>query len=239
MKKIITILVAIIGVSVILFAIAMGVKKYKEDNALATADTVFYVSNDIGSVTVNEEVAVQMLSQYPTEYLGVTKPLNEYVMKLSETTIYEKQACLVELYLTEESELPEAIFAISGYDCFVYNIQSDEYLLLTLTGAFSVEVTTTNLQEEPTLFYDEENNTELHKLIDNFTKEELGFQKGPSEYIMMVTGTSVKAADGKIVYVVKMYEKDGTETNYTCAISNNIVYKFDTIQKQYVSVIAE
>jgi hypothetical protein len=56
---------------------------------------------------------------------------------------------------------------------------------------------------------------------------------------MVVTGTSVKALDGKSVYVVRMYEQDGTETNYTCAIDNEIVYKFDTIQKGYVSVISE
>lgn len=234
MKKIVTILIAVIAVSAVLFGIALGVKKYKENNALATADSTINISNDIGNITINESVAGEMLSQYPSEFLGISKPIRDYIMKLSEAEIFGTKACLVELFLTEESETPEAIFAISGYDCFVYDATKNEYLLLTLNGAFSVEVATTD--EETTLFYDEVNNTEFHKLIDKFTKEELGFQKLPSEYIMVATGTVLKADDGKLIYVIKMYEQDGTETNYTCAISNKTVYKYDSGKKVYTKI---
>lgn len=237
MKKIVLIFVAVIAVALILFGIAMGVKKYKENNALATADPTVNVSDNMGTISVNENVAEQMLSQYPLEYLGIPKQINQYVIKLKDGVVYDKQACLVELYLTEDAEVPEATFAISGYDCFVYDVTKNEYLLLTMDGRFSVEVSATN--QETTLFYDDSNNTALHKIIDAFSKEDLGFQKEPQEYIMVVTGTSVKALDGKSVYVVRMYEQDGTETNYTCAIDNEIVYKFDTIQKGYVSVVSE
>ena len=236
MKKIITVLVAVIVVSAILFGITFAIKKYKENNALATADTVYEVSDNKGSVTVNEGVARQMLGQYPLEVLGVDKPLNEYVVKLSETSVFNNRACKVELYLTEDAEMPEAIFAISGYECFVFDVTKNEYLLLTLNGAFSVQINETTTEAEETLFYDEENNTKLHKLIDKYSASDLGFQKNPSEYIIVILGTTVKASDGEIVYPVKMYETDGTPTNYTCAIEGENVYKFDTTEKMYVKV---
>ena len=234
MKKLILVFVAVIAVALVLFGIVMGVKKHKENNALATAEPTINVSDNIGTITINESVAQQMLSQYPLEYLGIEKAINKYIMKLKDGVVYDKQACLVELYLTENAELPAATFAISGYDCFVYDVVNNEYLLLTLNGRFPVEVSTTN-PKDTTLFYDESNNNALHKVIDNFTKEDLGFPKEPREYIMVVPGTSLKANDGKTVYVVRMYEQDGTQTNYTCAIYDEIVYKFDTIQKTYVS----
>lgn len=236
MKKIITILIAVIVVAAVLFGVTMAIKKYKENNALATAETVYEVSDNIGTVTVSESVARQMLGQYPNEILGVSKPLNKYIFKLSETRLLEKNACLVELFLTEEDSEPQATFAIIGYDCFVYDKVKGEFLLLTLSGAFSVEQPATNLDTTKT-FYDEANNTQLHKIIDGFSKESLGFSKAPSEYIMVATGTSVTASDGATVYVVRMYEQDGTQTNYTCAFTEKNVYKFDTEQKQYVSVM--
>jgi len=233
-KKIITVLVAVIVVSAILFGITFAIKKYKENNALATADTVYEVSDNKGSVTVNEGVARQMLGQYPLEVLGIEKPLNEYIMKLGETSVFNTRACKVELYLTEDAEMPEAIFAISGYECFVFDVIKNEYLLLTLNGAFSVETKETTAESEETLFYDEENNTKLHKVIDKYSASDLGFQKNPQEYIIVVLGTTVKASDGKMVYPLKMYETDGTPTNYTCAIDGKTVYKFDTTEKMYV-----
>ncbi len=234
MKRIITVLVAVIAASAVLFAITFAIKKYKENNALATAETVYNVSDNIGSVTVNEGVARQMLGQYPLNVLGIEKPLDEYVMKLSETSVLNNRACKVELFLTEEAEMPEAIFAISGYECFVLDVAKNEYLLLTLNGAFSVETNETTTEEKETLFYDEANNTQLHKILDKYSAEDLGFQKNPSEYIIVVLGSTVKAKDGKTVYPLKMYEADGTPTNYTCAIDGEAVYKFDTTEKMYV-----
>lgn len=236
MKRIITVLVAVIVVSAVLFGIAFAIKKYKENNALATADTVYDVSDNKGSVTVNEGVARQMLGQYPLEVLGIEKPLDEYVMKLSETSVFNKRACKVELLLTEEAEMPEAIFAISGYECYILDVAKNEYLLLTLNGAFSVETKETTTEEKETLFYNEENNNKLHEMIDKFTAADLGFQKNPQEYIIVIIGTTVEASDGKTVYPVKMYETDGTPTNYTCAIDGETVYKFDTTEKIYVKV---
>ena len=234
MRKVAIIFVVVIVVSVILFLIAMGVKKYREDNALMTADSAFDVSNDIGVFTINESVAVQILSQYPSEVLGLSKPVDDYIMKLSETMVVGKEACKVELYLTEEAETPSAIFAIAGYECFVYDVQANEFLLLTNNGAFEVEEQTSNL--ETTLFYDEDNNQALHNLIDEYDKGTLGFAKEPSEYVMITTGVSVKAVDGKKVYIIKMYEKDGTETNYTCAFRKGAVYRYDVVQKQYIKI---
>ena len=235
MKKIVTILIAVIVAAAVLFGIAMGVKKYKENNALATADTVYDVSDNKGTITVNEEVAKQMLSQYPLERLGyIKKPVGNYFIKLGDTTLHGVKACRVELLLSKESETPEAVFAISGYNCYVFDATKNEYLLLTLNGAFQVEASTT--QEGTTLFYVEADDLKLHKIIDRYTKDDLGFAKEPSEYKMVALGTSAVAKDKKMVFPVKMYENDGTPTNYTCAICDGDVYRFDTTSRQYEKI---
>ena len=148
MKKIVTILIAVIVAAAVLFGIAMGVKKYKEHNALATADTVYNVSDDKGTVTVNEEVAKQMLSQYPLERLGyIKKPVGNYFIKLVDTTLHGVKACRVELLLSKESETPEAVFAISGYNCYVFDDQGREWLQMDLFDSdVSVKCLTQNLQ---------------------------------------------------------------------------------------------
>lgn len=234
MKKIVKIFILVIVVSAVLFGIAMGVKKYKENNALATADTVVDVSNDFGTINVSESVAIQMLSQYNNEVLGISKPINEYVMKLSECQVNGENGCKVELYLTEESETPSSVFAIAGYNCFKFDAVTNKYLLLTQNGAFEVVEQTTG--EETTLFYDEENNKSLQKMFNGCSKDTLGFEKEITEYVMVTTGASVKAVDGKTVYIIKMYEQDGTATNYTCAFTKGAIYKYDTVQKQYVKI---
>ncbi|MBE6815961.1 MAG: hypothetical protein E7522_11015 [Ruminococcaceae bacterium] len=234
MKKIAIIFVAVILASAILFGIAMGVKKYKENNALATADTVVDVSNEFGSMTVNESVVAQMLGQYSNDVLGTSKPVNEYIMKLSECQVNGESGCKVELYLTEEAELPSATFAIVGYNCFKLDVANNTYLLLTQNGAFEVEEQTTG--EETTLFYDEENNEALQKMFKKYSKDKLGFEKELTEYIMVTSGATVKAVDGKKVYIIKIYEQDGTETNYTCAFRKGAVYKYDAVQKQYIEI---
>ena len=155
MKKIIKIFVVVIIVSAVLFGITMGVKKYKENNALATADPALEVSNNFGTMTINESVATQMLSQYNNDILGISKPINEYIMKLSECQVNNENGCKVELYLTEDAELPSLTFAIAGYNCFKFDVTTNKYLLLTQNGAFEVVEKTTG--EETTLFYDEEN----------------------------------------------------------------------------------
>jgi len=233
-KKIVKIFVAVAVVSAVLFGIAMGVKKYKEDNALATADTVYEVTGDFGTITVNESVAKQMLSQYSNETLGISKPINEYVMKLSECQVNNENGCKVELFLTEDAELPSATYAIVGYNCFVYNVQSNKYLLLTQNGAFEVVEETT--AEATTLFYDEKNNEALQKMFKKCSKDTLGFEKEITEYVMVTTGAVVKAVDGKKVYIIKIYEQDGTETNYTCAFRKDAIYKYDAVQKQYIEI---
>ena len=234
MKKVVKIFVVVIVVSAILFGIAMGVKKYKENNALATADSAFDISNNFGTMTIDGSVATQMLSQYSNDILGITKPINQHIMKLSECQVNGEKGCRVELFLTEEAELPSATFAICGYNCFKFDSVNNKYLLLTQNGAFEVAEQTT--VPETTSFYDEENNKALHKMFDKFSKDKLGFEKEVTEYIMVTSGASVKAVDGKQVYIIKLYEQDGTATNYTCAFRKGAVYKYDAVQKQYIEI---
>ena len=236
MKKIIIAIISVVLIAAVLFGIAMLTKKHKEDTALETADTVVNVSNEMGSVTVSESVAREMLGYYPIETLGISQQLNQYIFKLSSVRIFDQDACRVELYLTESDTEPQAVFAILGYDCFVYDKQKDEYLLLTLNGAFEVEGTT-KINPDSDIFYDVDNNAALHKIIDKFPAESLGLPKAPAEFVMVATGTSVVADDGETVYIVKMYEQDGTATNYTCAFAEKKVYCFDTQSQKYVRAV--
>ena len=50
----------------------------------------------------------------------------------------------------------------------MFDVTKNQYLLLTLNGAFSVETKETTTEPEETLFYDEENNAKLHKVIDKY-----------------------------------------------------------------------
>ncbi len=237
MKKIITIIVAVVLTAVILFVISWC-QKHNSDSHLETADSAFEVSNAIGTVTVTEDVAKTMLGQYSEKILGISKPINEYVMKLSPTRLFNEDACLVELFLNESDESASATFAILGYDCFVYDIKKDEFLLLTLNGAFSVEITTTVQSEESTtaLFYDIENDKKLHKLLDEYTASELGFKESPADYKIVATGGMTVADDGETVFILRMYLNDGTKTNYTCAFNDSGVYKYDTSLQKYVKL---
>lgn len=238
MKKIVKIIIAVVLVAAVLFGLTMLVKKVKDNTALATADKVYELSNAQGTITISEDVAIEMLSKYSNKSLGITKPIKEYVVRLSEAEFNGNAACQVELHLTDEKDsVAEARYIIAGYDCYVYDMVKSEYLLLTLEGAFQVQLTTEKTTEdETTLFYDEQNNKVLHKMIDKYSKVDLGFQKEPGEYIMVVTGGVIKAKDGKDVYIVRMYEEDGKMTNYTCAFADESVYKYDTELKMYVKI---
>jgi hypothetical protein len=216
-KKVIIAVISVVLIAVAVIAVVKFTEKRKYDTALETAETVINVSNEMGTVAVNERIAVEMLGRYPLEkFGGLTQPLNKYIVKLSAVRVLDSDACKVEFFLNESDEEPVATYAILGYDCFLYDKETGKYLLLTMNGAFEVEGTT-KIHPDSNIFYDVENNKSLHKLIDKFSAESLGFPKEPSEFVMVATGGTAVADDGKTVYIVKMYEQDGTVTNYTCA----------------------
>lgn len=208
-----------------------------DGKALETANTVYNVTGNAGNITIDENVAKTLLGVFSPKTLGLVDAIDEYELKLSATRVFNKDACLVEAF-GGDTEAPEGVFAICGQDCYVYDTKLDKYLLLTPKGAVEVEgnATVTESPSESTtqgFVYDEENNKNLQARFADYSAESLGLSKAVSEYVLVTAGTTTTAADGKTVYVVRLYEKTGTATNLTLAFNADGNYVFDTETGKY------
>ena len=238
MKKIIAIL--LILSCIVVFA-ACGKNEEDDGKALETAETYVEITGNAGSLTLDENVARTLLEVYDKEILGLSKDIYDYELKLSATRFMEKDACLVEAFL-EGAEKPEGTFVILGQQCYVYNSKKQKYLLLTTDGQVveSGSPDTTQVSEpsstEKAFEYDEENNKKLHERFDSYTKEQLGLKKEITEYILVVPGTTTTAEDGKTVFVVRLYEKDGKVINDTVSFNDDGSYMFDYEANKYKKI---
>ncbi len=99
------------------------------------------------------------------------------------------------------------------------------------------QVTTTQPQTNPQLpsgmQYNAENDKNLKENFSSYSKEALGIEKELDEYILIATGNSATATDGEKVYIVYLYEKDGTKTSFKLAITDNGAYKFNETNKKF------
>ena len=238
MKKIIAILLMLSCIAV--FA-ACGKNEEDDGKTLETAETYVEITGNAGSLTLDENVARTLLEVYDKEILGLSKDIYDYELKLSATRFMEKDACLVEAFL-EGAEKPEGTFVILGQQCYVYNSKKQKYLLLTVDGQVveSGSPDTTQASEpsstEKAFEYDEENNKKLHERFDSYTKEQLGLEKEITEYILVVPGTTTTADDGKTVFVVRLYEKDGKVINDTVSFNDDGSYMFDYEANKYKKI---
>ena len=215
-------------------------KQEDDDKALETANTVYNVTGNAGSITIDEDVARTLLGVFEPETLGLANTIDEYELKLSATRIFNTDACMVEAF-SGESEKPEGIFAICGQDCYVYSSKHDKYLLLTPGGAVEVkenEASNQPVSENTTqgFTYDVNNNNRLQEAFGDYSAEKLGLTKELSEYVLVVPGTTTTAADGKTVYVIRLYEKTGTATNLTLAFNADGNYVFDVEAGKYQKI---
>lgn len=239
MKKIIAILLIMSCVAVLA---SCGNNQEDDGKALETAETYIEITGNAGSLSLDENVARSLLEVYDRDFLGLSEDIYEYELKLSATRFMEQDACLVEAFL-DGAEKPEGTFIILGQQCFVYNSKQQKYMLLTTEGVQLVEnVTSSDASEtgEPStteaVDYEKDNNEKLHARFDSYTKEQLGLEKEISEYKLVVPGTTTTAQDGELVFVVRLYEKDGTVTNNTVAFNENAVYMFDYEVNRYVKL---
>ncbi len=247
MKKYIALLLSVACIITCATAFAAcGKKEPVEDpTALETANTVYNVEGNAGSITIDENVAATLLGVYPKEALGLEKTIDEYKLKLSATRVFNQDACMVEAF-TDGSETAEGIFAVIGQNCYVYSKEKDSYLLLTTTGAVevtqadasetneneSVEVT----EEQPSFEYDKDNNDKLQKRFSVYDKAVLGIEKDLNEYVMVVTGTTTGAEDEKKVYIIRLYEVTGEATNLTLAFNAEGDYAFHNESGKYKKI---
>ncbi len=210
-----------------------NVQKEDDGKALETANTVFDVTGDAGSISIDENVARTLLGVFSKDAMGLVNTLDEYELELSATRIFNQDACMVEAF-SEGSEVAEGTFVILGSECFVYDSKLQKYLLLTAKGAVEVSeeyVTQTQGADESStqgFVYNEDNNRKLQERFEDYNIDELGIEKEISEYVLVVAGTTTTAADGEKVYVVRLYEKTGTATNLTLAFNESGSYFFDT-----------
>lgn len=238
MKKIIAII--LILSCIVVFA---ACDKNEEDDgkALETAETYIEVSGNSGSMSLDENIARSMLEIFPRENLGLSKDVSEYELKLSVTRFMDNDACLVEAFY-EKEESPEGTFVIAGQDCFVYNPKTQKYMLLTADGVVEVkpvvsdEAGENQSTTEQAFDYDEENNKKLQERFSSYDKEALGIKKELSEYVLVVPGTTTTAKNGEMVYVVRLYDKNGEVTNYTLAFNENNNFVFDYNENGYVEL---
>ncbi len=93
------------------------------------------------------------------------------------------------------------------------------------------QVVTTQSQTNPQLpsgmQYNVENDKKLKEKFSSYSKEALGIEKDLSEYVLVATGNSTTALEGEKVYIVYLYEKDGTKTAFKLAITDDSAYKFN------------
>lgn len=233
MKKIIAILVIL---SCFVAFVSCGKQPSEQDiekiesEVLETAETYVEVTGSSGSISLDESVAKTLLSVYPKKIMGLSKDIEDYDLKLSATRFANTDACLVEAFL-DGAEAPEGTFVILGQQCFVYNKKSQKYLLLTLEGAVEFSSTGDETKEEsttePAFRYDKEGNSKLHEKFAPYSKETLGLEKELSKYILVASGTTTTAENGEMVFVIRLYEKNGETTNNTLAFNENGNYVFD------------
>ena len=240
MKKIIALLLILSCISVFA-ACGKNEEFIDEEKVFETAETYVELSDNSGSLSLNESIAKSMLEIYPKENLGLSKDIYDYNLKLSATRFMDNDACLVEAF-NEGEEKPEGTFVIFGQNCFVYNPKTQKYLLLTADGVAEVNpVTTTEAEEgntttENTFEYDADNNKILQEKFSSYSKEKLGIKKDLSEYVLIATGTTTTAQNGEMVYVVRLYSKNGEATNYTLAFNENNDFVFDYDVNKYVEL---
>ncbi len=240
MKRIISLLLAF--VCIFTFA-ACGGNEEDDGKALETADTVYNVEGNAGTVTLDEETAKALLGAFTPEILGLEQEIEFYDVKLSATRIFNSDACMVEV-LEEGTDTVVGTYAIMGEQCFVYDSAKKEYLKLTVNGAVSVtqsgDESATGEGEDVTLSQisnpKEENNSRLHEIFSEYTKEQLHIEKELSEYDLVANGATSADDDGNTVYVVIVSEKDGTKSGYTLGFNSDSRYYYDIETGKYVKL---
>ncbi len=210
------------------------------DNALATADTKIDITGDNGSVSLDENVVRLILSEFPAEALGLEKDISDYTLKLSNTIVNGADGCLVEAFDGEAEGSAAGTFAIVGMTVYIHDAATGEFVPLnagiavpTTQSADGTEpAESTTAAEKPATtekpFDEEENNNKIRARFEKYAPSQLGLEKEITEYTFTPVAAYTEAADGATVYVVKIFEKDGTNTGIVAAFNEDYEYRFNT-----------
>lgn len=91
----------------------------------------------------------------------------------------------------------------------------------------------TNPTLQSGLRYDENNDNSLKKLFSSYQKETLGLEKDLNEYVLIAKGNVAIDSNGAKLYVVCVYEKDGTELDVKLGMNDENVYKFNETNNRF------
>ncbi len=80
----------------------------------------------------------------------------------------------------------------------------------------------------PGFKYSAENDKVFKQKFSVYSQEELGVNKDINEFILDTSGVTTIAEDGEKVYIINVFEKDGTKTEFKLAFSEKGNYKFNT-----------
>lgn len=210
------------------------------DNALATADTKIEVTGGNGSISVDENVVRTILDLYSPEVLGLEKDISEYTLKLGNTLVNGVDGCLIEVFDGEAQGAAAGTFALLGTDLYIHDAAAGEFILLNNISAenehpsenssntaqstapqTTAPVTTT----EP--FNEEENNNAVRARFEKYDPADLGLKKAITEYVFTPVAAVAEGDDGETVYVVKIFEKDGTATGVYAAFNEEHEYSYN------------
>lgn len=211
-----------------------GTVEESESQIMETANTYIDVENNNASITLTEDTVKTLLGVYTPEQLKLEKGIEEYELRLSNAKYNGEDGCKVEAF--SNTETPAGTFMIVGNNTYVYNKQQQKYVLLSIkenkttttedTTRDSSSTTKEEIPDDPeiTFQYHKENNHLMRKRFEKYDIAQLGLSKAVSEYVFIVNGNSGFALDGKKVYYIDVYEKNGDETGVRLGFSEDAEY---------------
>mgnify|MGYP003290978841 CR=1 FL=1 len=228
MKKIISVALALL-----LFVSLTGCDgsgQEDEGKVLETANTHIDVSNNSGSIDVNEDTAKLLLGIYSPKQLGLVNPIEDYNLTLSAIEYDGKSGCKVEAF-AEDADAAEGVFMILGTTCYKYDSKKKDFVPIVTNKTTEAETKNNGEQIIPddpeiTFQYHKENNKIMRDKFSKYDIKDMGLDKPVTELVFIVTGHTGYSTDFEKVYIVEVHEKNGElkETKLAFSEKGEFVY---------------
>ncbi len=210
-----------------------------DGSALETADNIIDVTNNGGSIDMNEDTAKTILAIYTPEQLRLKDTIDMYSLVISATKYNGAAGCKVEAFADGAKEA-EGVFMIIGTDCYVFDVAQNKYVPIigksnSPATQQAGESTTANIPDDPeiTFQYHKENNYLMRQKFSAYDIAALGLEKAVEEYVFVVNGVSAYAVDGEMVYIVEVYKKNGEKVDVRVAFSEDAEYIYNEETKLF------
>ncbi len=228
MKKILSVLFAALMITAA-FSGCSGKTEENKENVSETAESFVDVSSANASISLNEDTARSLLGSFDKKILQLSDDLSSYTLKLSGEKIMSSDGCKVEAY-KKGSTAPEKTYGIVGSDCYIFDESKQKYLLLTEDG--TVELISKSANESG-FVYDKDNSNAILTMFKQYPKEKLGLSKELADYVYIASAEVSKDSSGKVVYVINVYEKDGSQTGVKIGFNEVNRYVFNSATGEY------